>query len=214
MEKLEFRIKALECKNAKLKEEILSLKEEVVASKELKEEGEIQEVDKVAIKEATQRNSPRPWSLEIKMEAPKEGWVDVVRSKIKKEVKEEKQHKETLWMHATLEEKKMREAHMLNVRVSGIKEENGALQESNGRELCTKFGYTTPFTKEWRAKLKRKEDAVVFIQFVWRRHLRRKRAKEALERKDKGKEKKGATSSKSTKKSSKGSKSKKSKPKK
>ncbi|MCO5587141.1 hypothetical protein L7F22_041088 [Adiantum nelumboides] len=47
MEKLKSRIKALELENVKLKEEIISLKEEVVASKELKEEGEIQEVDKL-----------------------------------------------------------------------------------------------------------------------------------------------------------------------
>ncbi|MCO5557983.1 hypothetical protein L7F22_011557 [Adiantum nelumboides] len=51
MEKLEsrIRIKTLELENAQLKREIISLKKEVIASKELKEEGKIQEVDKVAI---------------------------------------------------------------------------------------------------------------------------------------------------------------------
>ncbi|MCO5587718.1 hypothetical protein L7F22_041669 [Adiantum nelumboides] len=92
----------------------------------------------MAIKEEIAKELTK--AMEVKMEATKEGWVDVVRNKIKKEVKEEKQHEETLWMHATLEEKKMREARMLNVRVSGIKEEHGASSESDGRELCAKLG--------------------------------------------------------------------------
>ncbi|MCO5593475.1 hypothetical protein L7F22_047489 [Adiantum nelumboides] len=75
--------------------------EEVSALKELKEEGVIQEVDKMAIKEEITKELTK--AMEVKMEATEEGWVDVVRSKIKREVKEEKQHEETLWMHATLE---------------------------------------------------------------------------------------------------------------
>ncbi|KAH7331231.1 hypothetical protein KP509_20G020900 [Ceratopteris richardii] len=59
-----------------------------------------------------------------------------------------------------------------------------------------------------QAKLKRKIDAVIFIQYIWRRHLRRIRAKEALENKDKGKKeekgKKKSEGAKSSKKSSKG----------
>ncbi|MCO5599623.1 hypothetical protein L7F22_053729 [Adiantum nelumboides] len=108
------RSKILELENAKLKEEVISLKEEMAASKELREEGKIQETDKVTIKEEITKEITK--AMEVKMEATKEGWVDVVRNKIKKEVKKEKQHEETLWMHTTLEEKKMREAHMLNVR--------------------------------------------------------------------------------------------------
>ncbi|MCO5559620.1 hypothetical protein L7F22_013221 [Adiantum nelumboides] len=127
MEALENSVKTLETKNAKLKEEVTHLKEEIAASKELREDGWIQKTDKVAIKEKIAKQLTK--AMEVKMEATKEGWVDVVRNKIKKEVKEEKQHEETVWMHATLEEKKMREAHMLNVRVSGIKEEHGASLE-------------------------------------------------------------------------------------
>ncbi|MCO5612459.1 hypothetical protein L7F22_066726 [Adiantum nelumboides] len=56
-------------------EEIISLKEEVAASKELKGEGEIQEVDKVAIKEEITKELTK--AMEVKMEATKEGWVDV-----------------------------------------------------------------------------------------------------------------------------------------
>ncbi|MCO5579468.1 hypothetical protein L7F22_033323 [Adiantum nelumboides] len=138
MEALEQSVKILEIENAKLKEEITSLKEVMAVSKELREEGEIQETDKVAIKEEITKELTK--AMEVKMEATKEGWVDVVCNKIKKEVKEEKQHEETLWMHATLEEKKMREARMLNVRVSGLKEEHGTSSESDGRALCAKLG--------------------------------------------------------------------------
>ncbi|MCO5556933.1 hypothetical protein L7F22_010488 [Adiantum nelumboides] len=77
MEKLENRIKTLELENHKLKEEVISLKAEVLASKELKEKGEIQEVDKVVIKEEITKELTM--TMEIKMEATKEGWVDVER---------------------------------------------------------------------------------------------------------------------------------------
>ncbi|MCO5549975.1 hypothetical protein L7F22_003452 [Adiantum nelumboides] len=151
MEVLEKSVKTLELENAKLKEEVTYLKEEIATSKELREDGKIQETDKLAIKEEITKELTK--AMEVKMEATKEGWVDVVSNKIKKKVKEEKQHEETLWMHATLKEKKMREARMLNVRVSGIKEEHGASSESDGRELCAKLGDTnTPFTKAWRVK--------------------------------------------------------------
>ncbi|MCO5557364.1 hypothetical protein L7F22_010927 [Adiantum nelumboides] len=61
MEALEKSVKILEIENAKLKEEVISLKEEMAASKELREEGEIQETDKVAIKEKSQRNLSKQW---------------------------------------------------------------------------------------------------------------------------------------------------------
>ncbi|MCO5552352.1 hypothetical protein L7F22_005863 [Adiantum nelumboides] len=70
MEKLETQIKTLELETAKLKEEVTSLKAEVFASKELNEEGEKQEVDKVAIKEEITKELTM--AMEIKMEATKE----------------------------------------------------------------------------------------------------------------------------------------------
>ncbi|MCO5596384.1 hypothetical protein L7F22_050445 [Adiantum nelumboides] len=76
MERLESRVKNFELENAKLKEEVASLKEEMSASKELKEEGEIQEVDKVVIKEEITKELTK--AMEVKLEATKEGWVDIV----------------------------------------------------------------------------------------------------------------------------------------
>ncbi|MCO5549899.1 hypothetical protein L7F22_003374 [Adiantum nelumboides] len=51
MEVLEKSVKTLELENAKLKEEVTYLKEEIATFKELREDGEIQETSKVAIKE-------------------------------------------------------------------------------------------------------------------------------------------------------------------
>ncbi|MCO5593008.1 hypothetical protein L7F22_047012 [Adiantum nelumboides] len=101
--------KQLEEQITGLKEKVNVLKGEWAASKDTKEEeGEIHDADKEAMKEEITKEITK--AMEFKMEATKEGWVDVVRKTITKEVKEEKRHEETLWMHATLEEKKMREA--------------------------------------------------------------------------------------------------------
>ncbi|MCO5563675.1 hypothetical protein L7F22_017322 [Adiantum nelumboides] len=164
------KIKQMEEERKQLEEQITGLKEEVnvlkgewAASKDTKEEGEIHEADKEAIKEEITKEITK--AMECKMEATKEGWVDVGRKKITKEVKEEKRHEETLWMHATLEEKTMREARMLNVRVSGIKEEHGSSPESDGRTLCANLGYTnTPFIKAWRVG-KDPQKRVLMLQF-------------------------------------------------
>ncbi|MCO5589400.1 hypothetical protein L7F22_043367 [Adiantum nelumboides] len=113
--KMAEKIKKMEKERKQLEEQITGLKEEVnvlkgewAASKDTKEEGEIHEADKEAIKEEITKKITK--AMEFKMKATKEGWVDVVRKQITKEVKEKKRHEETLWMHATLEEKKMREA--------------------------------------------------------------------------------------------------------
>ncbi|MCO5610296.1 hypothetical protein L7F22_064532 [Adiantum nelumboides] len=157
--KMAEKIKQMEEERKQLEEQITGLKEEVnvlkgewAASKDTKEEGEIHEADKEAIKEEITKEITK--AMEFKMEATKEGWVDVVRKKITKEVKEEKRNEETLWMHATLKEKKMREARMLNVRVSGIKEEHGSSPESDGRTLCANLG--DKYINAWA------EDTVVF----------------------------------------------------
>ena len=51
----------------------------------------------------------------------------------------------------TIEEKRMRQARKLNVRVTGIKEEQWLSPEKDGEKLCMELGYTsTPFKKALR----------------------------------------------------------------
>ena len=133
--------------------EIKDLQEEVTLLKsQAHEEGEITEANKEVIKMEIVESVSK--TIEGKMEAAKDGWVQVVKKNLKQEVTKEVAeitHKEVV--SSTLEEEKRRRARRLNIRVSGIKETN-ATPEEDGKSLCLKLGLgeeeTAPFTKEWR----------------------------------------------------------------
>ena len=130
------------------------------------EEGEIKEEAKEALKEEITKALTA--SIEDKLEATKEGWVEVVKKNIKKVAREEAQKDEVLIVHTTIEEEKMRQARRLNVRVTGIKEEEGSTPESDGKALCKKVGYKEeeiPFSKVWRAGKDPKKRALI-LQFA------------------------------------------------
>lgn len=115
------------------------------------EEGEIKAEAKEALKEEITKALTT--SMENKLEATKEGWVEVVKKNIKEEAKEEAKKDEVLIIHTTIEEEKMRQARRLNIRVTGIKEEEGSTPESDGKTLCEILGYKEgeiPFSKAWR----------------------------------------------------------------
>lgn len=138
-----------------MQEEINLLKAKV-ESMEGKEEGEITETEKEALREEITKALTE--TMEEKIEAKREGQVDVVKKKMKAEVKEEvkeatkeeRKLEETLLVNATIEEEKMRQARKLNVRVTGLKKTTA---ESDGKELCTKLGYeedtSPPFVNAW-----------------------------------------------------------------
>ena len=135
-----------------MQKEIKELQEEVTLLKShTHEEGEITEASKEVIKMEIVESVSK--TIEGKMEAAKDGWVQVVKRNLKQEVTKEVTeiaHKEVV--SSTLEEEKRRRARRLNIRVSGIKETN-ATPEEDGKSLCLKLGLgeeTTPFTKAWR----------------------------------------------------------------
>ena len=107
--------------------------------------------------------------MEDKLDTTKEGWAEVVKKNIKEEAREEAQKGEVLIVHTTLEEEKMRQARRLNVRVTGIGEEEGSTPERDGRELCNKLGYkeeeSLPFTKAWRAGKDLTKERALILQF-------------------------------------------------
>ncbi len=136
-----------------MQKEIKELQEEVTLLKSnTHEEGEITEASKEVIKMEIVESVSK--TIEGKMEAAKEGWVQVVKKNLKQEVTKEVTeiaHKEVV--ASTLEEEKRRRARRLNIRVSGIKETT-ATPEEDGKSLCIKLGLQeeepTPFTKAWR----------------------------------------------------------------
>ena len=126
------------------------------------EEGEIKVETKEALKEEITKALTA--SIEDKLEATKDGWVEVVKKNIKKEAREEAQKDEVLIVHTTIEEEKMRQARRLNVRVTGIKEQEGSTPASDGKALCAKIGYKeeeVPFSKAWRAGKDPKKRALI-----------------------------------------------------
>lgn len=134
-----------------------------------REEGEICEEEKTAIKEEitkvlTETLEVKTKALEGIMEAKQEGWVEAVKKNLHKAAKEEVQKD---IVHSALEEEKMRQARRLNVRVSGIRE--GANPEEDGRALCLKLGYKKedplPFTKAWRAGKDTTKARALLLQF-------------------------------------------------
>lgn len=136
-----------------MQKEIKELQEEVTLLKsQTHEEGEITEANKEVIKMEIVESVSK--TIEGKMEAAKDGWVQVVKKNLKQEVTKEVTeiaHKEVV--ASTLEEEKRRRARRLNIRVSGIKETT-ATPEEDGKSLCIKLGLKeeepTPFTKAWR----------------------------------------------------------------
>ena len=85
--------------------------------------------------------------------------------------KHKKKHKrEVLIVRTTLEEEKMRQARRLNVRVTGIDEEEGSTPKKDGRELCNKLGYKEeeplPFIKTWRAGKDLTRERALILQFT------------------------------------------------
>ena len=156
-----------------MQEEIYILKNEIASlrSRPTREEGEICEEDKAAIKEEltkaiTETLEVKTKALEGMMEAKQEGWVEVVKKNLRKEAKEEVQKD---IVHTTLEEEKMRQARRLNIRVSGIQESKDSTPEEDGRALCTKLGYKVedplPFTKAWRVGKDTTKTRALLLQF-------------------------------------------------
>lgn len=148
-----------------MRQEINDLKAEVASLRDRSscEEGEIIEVKEAMKEEITKaivetietKTKAMADSIEGKMDAKKEGWVEVVRKNLRKEAKEEVQKGEHLIIQTTIEEEKMRQARRLNIRVTGIEESRNATPEEDGKALCTKLGYKEgdplPFAKAWRA---------------------------------------------------------------
>eukprot|EP00250_Pteridium_aquilinum_P020100 c24701_g2_i1 orf=107-652(+) len=128
------RISSLEEERKGLQERILLLE-----GKPAREEGEIIEADREAIKEEITKALEE--TLEKQIDAKKDGWVEVVKKNLKKEAKEEAQKDEAVIIHTTIEEEKMRHARRLNIRVTGIAEETGSTPENDGKTLCKKLGY-------------------------------------------------------------------------
>ena len=106
-----------------MQEEINTLKEEVASLREhpQREEGEILEMDKEAIKEEITKNVTN--TLEGKMDAACEGWVEIVKKNIKKEVQKDAQV-----MQSTFDEEKMRRICHLNIQVTGILDNTTTLE--------------------------------------------------------------------------------------
>lgn len=130
----------------------------VFRNRSIREEGEILEMDKEAMKEELAKVMKEELEVKTKaitahMEASRDGWVEVVKKNLK-EAKENAQKEETLIVHTTLEEEKMRNARRLNIRVTGIEEKQNLTPDADGRALCTKLGYKEdeppPFMKAWR----------------------------------------------------------------
>ncbi|MCO5580339.1 hypothetical protein L7F22_034205 [Adiantum nelumboides] len=117
------------------------------------EEGEMHADTKEALKEELTKALTA--SIEDKLEASKNGWVEVVKKNIKEEAREEARKEEILMVNTTLEEEKMRQARRLNVRIMGILEKEGSTLEIDGKTLCKKLGYkeeeSPPFLEAWRA---------------------------------------------------------------
>ena len=78
------------------------------------------------------------------MEVAKTGWVYIVKRNIKIQIEEEH------IVNTTLAEEKMRQARLLNIRVTGLKE--GAPPEEDAEILGKMLGYTDvlPINKAWR----------------------------------------------------------------
>ncbi|KAH6555193.1 hypothetical protein KP509_1Z274900 [Ceratopteris richardii] len=132
-----------------MKEELELLKASMVSL--TPEEGEINMNKPEALKKELTKSLTE--SMENKLEATKEGWIDIVKKNIKKEAKEKAQKEEALIVHTTIEEEKMRHARRLNVRITGIEEKEGSTPESDGKTLCKILGYkeeSPPFIKSWR----------------------------------------------------------------
>lgn len=149
-----------------MQEAISSLKEEIASLRDrpTREEGEICEEDKAALKEEitkaiTATIEVKTKDMEERMEAKQEGWVEVVKKNIRKE---------TDIVHTTIEEEKLRRARKLNIRVTGIKETEKSPEE-DGKALCTTLGYEEedqpPFAKAWRAGKDNTKEKALILQF-------------------------------------------------
>ncbi len=162
-----------------MKDEIDALKAEIISIRDRSpcEEGEIvevkeamkEEITKAVTKSIEMKTKAIADSIEGRMDAKKEGWVEIVRKNLRKEVKEETQIDEHLIVQSTIEEEKMRQARRLNVRVTGIEENKDATPEMDGRMLCTKLGYKAeeplPFLKAWRAGKDLTKKRALILQF-------------------------------------------------
>lgn len=157
---------AWQAEKQQMQETITMLKEEVssLGARPNREEGEICEEDKMALKEEltkaiTETIEEKTKDMEEKMEAKQEGWVEIVKKNIRKE---------TDIVHTTIEEEKMRRARKLNTRVTGIEETENSPEE-DGKILCTKLGYEDvdqpPFTKAWRAGKDTSKERALILQF-------------------------------------------------
>ena len=147
--------------------ERISTLEETITSLRTREEGEVVETDKKAIKEEITKVITE--SLDKKIDAKKDGWVEIVKKNIKKEAKAEAHKEEVLMVHTTIEEEKMRQARRLNIRVTGILERDGFTPEIDGKAVSKKLGYKEdeppPFTKAWRAGKDITRKRALILQF-------------------------------------------------
>lgn len=136
-----------EAERMTMRQELDLLKGEIASLRDrAPEEGEITIEAKEAIKEELTKALTE--SIEGKLEATREGWVEVVKKNLKKEVQEDSN-----MVQSTLNEEKMRRARRLNIRVTGIPESANSTPEMDGKALCTKLGYNNevlPFARAWR----------------------------------------------------------------
>ncbi|MCO5597598.1 hypothetical protein L7F22_051677 [Adiantum nelumboides] len=160
-----------------MRQEINDLKAEVASLRDRSpcEDGEIVEVKEAMKEEITKaivetieiETKAMAVSIEGKMDAKKEGWVEVVRKNLRKEVEEEAQKGEHFIIQTTIEEEKMRQARCLNVRVTGITET--LTSSPDAKDLCLKLGYKSeslPFAKVWRAGKDTTKKRALILHFL------------------------------------------------
>ncbi|MCO5587395.1 hypothetical protein L7F22_041344 [Adiantum nelumboides] len=161
-----------------MRQEINNLKAEVASLQDRSpcEDGEIVEVKEAMKEEITKtivetieiKTKAMAVSIEGKMDA-KEGWVEVVRKNLRKEVKEEAKKGEHFIIQTPIEEEKMRQARRLNVRVTGITETSTSSLEEDAKDLCLKLGYKSeslPFAKVWRAGKATTKKRALILHFL------------------------------------------------
>ena len=112
------------------------------------------------------------------MEAAREGWVEIVKKNIKKEVQKDAQV-----MQSTFDEEKMQRIRRLNILITGILD-TIATSQVEGRNLCNKLGIgenePLPFLRAWwtvpKDQTKNKALVLQFPNEVSRSTFMRKRA--------------------------------------
>ncbi|MCO5559743.1 hypothetical protein L7F22_013345 [Adiantum nelumboides] len=162
-----------------MKQEINDLKAEVASLRDRSpsENGEIVEVKEAMKEEITKaivetieiKTKAMAVFIEGKMDAKKEGWVEVVRKNLRKEVKEEAKKGEHFIIQTTIEEEKMRQARRLNVRMTDITETLTSSPEEDAKDLYLKLGYKSeslPFAKVWRARKDTTKKRALILHFV------------------------------------------------